>query len=153
MPKFMKKTRENHSPQRGGFTLIEIMVVLLILTMIVGLAVVQIGGQREKAKRQVAYTYVKTLEDAVEAYANDVGYPPTPEQGLRALIDRPDIENSGDWAGPYIKSTATSKDPWQNEYQYVRPGRDGRSFDVWSYGPDGIDGTDDDIGSWLSAPN
>jgi len=150
----MKISRKEQSPHRGGFTLLELLVVLFILMMIFGLAIGVFAGRRELANRRVAFNYVKTLENAIDAYANDVGYPPTTEQGIAALIDCPDIANPGDWGGPYIKNTATSKDPWQNEYQYVRPGRDGnRSFDVWSYGPDGIDGTDDDIGSWMGSLN
>ena len=149
----MKIPRKNLSPRRGGFTLLELLVVLFILMMIFGLAIGVVAGRRELANRRVAFNYVKTLELAIEAYANDVGHPPTTEQGIAALIECPEIANPGDWGGPYIKSNATSRDPWGNEYQYASPGRDGRSFDVWSYGPDGIGNTDDDIGSWLGSLN
>ena len=145
----MKKTRKKHSPQRGGFTLLELMLVFFILVTISGVGIVAITGQRDKARERTARIYVNTLNTAVKRYDGDVGRPPTNEQGLAALVQCPaDLHNPDDWAGPYIDSTAKSTDPGGNEYQYVSPGRDGRSFDIWSYGPDGIGETSDDIGSW-----
>jgi general secretion pathway protein G len=125
------------------------MLVLFILVTLAGMAVVVVRGQQAKAQRNAAFTYVKLLEGSVERYIGDVGRPPSNEQGLAALISCPaDLPNPGSWAGPYLRDTATSRDPWGNEYQYASPGRTGREFDVWSYGPDMIDGTEDDIGSW-----
>ena len=150
----MITNRRNRSPRRSGFTLIEVMVVLFILVTMAGLAVVAVQGRLDLANRRAAYTYIKSLETAVKGYELDMGRPPTTEQGLQALVTVPaDAPNPGSWAGPYIESTATSKDPWRNDYQYMSPGRDGRSFDIWSVGYDGIDGTDDDIGSWMSRPD
>ena len=153
--KSMKKPGRNQSPQRGGFTLIEVMMVLFIIVMIASVGVVAVTGQRDKARQRTAFAYVKTLETAINRYDGDMGRPPTTEQGLLALTQCPaDVHNPDDWAGPYIQNNATSRDPWGNEYQYASPGRgDGRSFDTWSFGPDGIDGTDDDIGSWKGSLN
>ena len=132
--------------------MLEVMLVLLILVTLVSLSIGVIRGQREKANRRAAFTYVKTLANAVKLYDSDVGRPPTTDQGLLALTAPPaDLPNPAAWAGPYIENTATSRDPWGNEYQYVSPGRTGRDFDIWSYGPDGIDGTEDDIGSWMGS--
>jgi general secretion pathway protein G len=153
--KSMKKTGKHQSPQRGGFTLIEVMMVLFIIVMIASVGVVAVTGQRDKARQRTAFAYVKTLETAIDRYDGDMGRPPTNEQGLLALVQCPaDVHNPDDWAGPYVKSTAISRDPWGSEYQYASPGRgDGRHFDIWSFGPDGIDGTDDDIGSWKGSLN
>ena len=98
-----------------------------------------------------AFAYVKLLANAVDQYAMQAGQPPTTEQGLWALVSKPPELPDGKWAGPYIESNATSRDPWGNDYLYISPGRDGRSFDIWSCGPDRIDGTEDDIGSWLGS--
>ena len=146
----MKDNRRNRQPQRGGFTLLEVMIVLLILVTMAGLGVFAFRGQLEQGRKRTAFTYVKELAGYVEMYELDMGRPPTTEQGLGALVRCPaDVLNPGKYApGGYIKSTAVSRDPWGNEYQYVCPGKDGTAFSIWSYGPDGMDGTDDDIGSW-----
>jgi len=150
----MKTNRRNRSLHRDGFTLIEVLVVLFILVSIAGLAVTAVLGRLNVANKRAAYTYIKSLETATKGYELDMGRPPTTEQGLAALITVPgDVHNPGSWAGPYIESTASSQDPWRNDYQYMSPGRDGRSFDIWSFGPDGVDGTDDDIGSWMPRPD
>ena len=97
-----------------------------------------------------AFNFVKTLERVIDLYTLDVGQPPTTEQGFQALIaPPPDLPNPNVWDGPYIRPEAWLLDPWGNEYRYASPGRDGRPFDIWSVGLDGIDGTDDDIGNWM----
>ena len=148
----MKKNIRKNRRNRGGFTLLEVTIVLFIIVAIMGLAVVNVLRVQANAQRKTAQTYVKALEEAVELYTASIGYPPTTDQGLAALVICPaDIDNPGAWAGPYLKSTATSRDPWGNEYQYISPGRNG-DFDIWSFGPDRIDGTDDDIGNWTTGP-
>ena len=149
----MKNHRKNQLLRRaGGFTLLEVMLVLFILVTLVSLSIGLVQGQRERANRRAAFTYVKTLENAVKFYDNDVGFPPTTEQGLMALTAVPaDLPNPAAWGGPYIEDNARSRDPWGNDYQYISPGRTGRPYDIWSYGPDGLDGTDDDIGSWMGS--
>ena len=146
----MQKNRKNPQPQHGGFTLVEVMIVLFILVMIMGLAIGIVRGQQAKAQRQAAFTYVKMLENAVDQYTTSIGRPPSNEQGLQALVQCPQDVPEGSWAGPYIKSTARSTDPWGNEYQYACPGRNGAEFEIWSYGPDMINGTADDIGTWMN---
>ena len=104
-------------------------------------------------KRNNAFAYIKTLDTAIQLYDIDIGQPPTNEQWLEALvIAPPNLPNSARWGGPYIEVFTSSIDPWGNEYQYRTPGYNGRKFDIWSYGPDGISGTDDDIGSWMNSP-
>lgn len=133
---------------RSGFTLIEVMIVLFILVMLGGMAVVAVRGQQALAQRRAAFATVQMLKSAVTRYSMDVGREPTTEQGLAALLNQGDVPD-GKWGGPYIDSVAKSTDPWDNEYQYICPGKNG-DFDIWSYGPDMMDGTEDDIGSWMN---
>ena len=148
--KTMQKNRQNQKRKHRGMTLVEIMIVLVILVSVLGLAIVAFQGQRSRANVQTTFAYIQTLAQAIERYETNVGRYPTTEQGLAALVAPPgDLINPASWAGPYITATASSRDPWGNEYQYISPGRDGRAFDLWSFGPDGIDGTEDDIGSWM----
>lgn len=145
----MRKNRQNQNQQHKGFTLVEVMVVLLILVTIAGLAVVAVQGRWELARKRAAVTYIKTLANTLESYALDInGYPTIEDGGLGALVNCPAGREDA-WGGPYLKDTATTIDPWGHEYQYACPGtRAGKPFEIWSFGPDGIDGTDDDIGSW-----
>jgi general secretion pathway protein G len=145
----MKNNRQHRSLHHSGFTLLEVMLVLFIIVSIAGLAVVAVRGQQASAQQRTAFAYVNTLKNAVDRYTLDIGRPPTSEQGLAALVSAPsDLANPGAWAGPYIEARATNRDPWGNNYQYACPGKDGREFDIWSFGRDMIDGTEDDIGSW-----
>lgn len=135
---------------RNAFTLIEIMVVLFILVAISAAAVGVYQGRLERSRRDTTLVYVRSLAQFLDAYQLDVGRFPTTEQGLNALIECPsDLPDPSKWAGPYIRENAQTLDPWQNPYQYVSPGTHSRDgYDVWSFGSDRIDGTDDDIGNW-----
>jgi general secretion pathway protein G len=133
-----------------GFTLIEVLVVLFILASLASVSVVAYQGRMAKVRVDQTTIYIKTLTSAIESYELAVGRFPTTEQGLNALLTPPsDLPNPAKWSGPYLKDNAPTEDPWGSPYQYVCPGtrtRDG--FDVWSRGPDGNDGTEDDIGNW-----
>ena len=145
----MIKNNKNQKPHRSGFTLVEVMIVLFILVMMMGISVVVFQGQRVLAQKRTALASVKMLDSAVERYNGDIGRSPSTEQGLAALVQCPSDVSEGKWGGPYIKDNATSLDPWGNPYQYICPGKHG-SFDIWSFGPDMMDGTDDDIGNWMN---
>jgi general secretion pathway protein G len=134
----------------GGFTLIEIMIVLFILLALVAAMVGAYQGRMNKANYQTTLLYVQTLATQLDMYQVDIGHFPTTEQGLNALLDAPsDLANPAKWAGPYLKDNAKTNDPWNNPYQYCCPGVRSRSgYDVWSLGPDQTDGTEDDIGNW-----
>lgn len=138
--------------RRRGFTLTEVLVVLFILLAIMSVMVGVFRGTQKNAQIDQTKLYIRTLVNAVELYELHIGRPPTTEQGLDALLNPPaDLANPSKWGGPYLKDNAKTLDPWDSPYQYVSPGtktRDG--FDIWSFGPDGIDGTDDDIGNWTS---
>jgi general secretion pathway protein G len=146
----MMKNIKNQKPQRGGFTLVEVMIVLFILVMIGGFAVVAIQGQRATAQKRTALAYTKMLSTQVKSFDGIASRLPTTAEGLTALVVRPADLSEANWGGPYLESFAVSRDPWGNEYQYISPGKDGRPYDIWSFGPDGMDGTDDDIGHWMS---
>jgi len=127
-----------------GFTLVELLLVLMILALIGGLVLPGIIGKAEGAKVKVAASQVSRLSMAVESYYLDTGSIP---QSLQSLVD----DNGGDkgWNGPYVKA-ASLKDPWGREYEYRSPGEHG-DFDISSMGADGSpggDGKNADINSW-----
>ncbi|MBT8063921.1 MAG: type II secretion system major pseudopilin GspG [Xanthomonadales bacterium] len=127
----------------GGFTLVELLLVLVILALIGGLVLPGIIGKAEGAKVKAAASQINRLAMAVESYYLDTG--DTPEN-LEQLVE----DNSADgWNGPYVKPSSL-KDPWGREYVYVYPGEHG-DFDLYSLGADGQPGGEDknaDINSW-----
>jgi general secretion pathway protein G len=136
---------------RSGFTLLEILVVLGIIGLLVGLAVSNISGIFGSQKENVAKMFVQSsLKTALFSYQTDVGDYPSTAEGLQALLTAPPGK-ADRWRRPYIDSP-TGKvplDPWGHEYRYAFPGVHNKaSYDLWSMGPDGQDGTADDIGNW-----
>lgn len=133
--------------QQRGFTLLEIMVVIVILGILASLVVPNLMGNKEQADHQKAVSDIVALENALDMYKLDNSRYPTTDQGMNALVTKPDSDpaprNYKD--GGYIKRLPT--DPWQNEYQLLSPGEHGK-LDVFSMGPDGEAGTEDDIGNW-----
>lgn len=130
-----------------GFSLIEIMVVLLIIGMMAAMVAPQILGQGEEAKMKKAAVDIQQLESALEMYRLRNSLFPTTEQGLDALVNEPSIDPipKNYPAGGFIKRLP--QDPWGNEYALISPGELG-VIDIYSNGPDGESGTDDDIGTW-----
>ncbi len=133
--------------QQRGFTLLEIMVVIVILGILASLVVPNLMGNKEQADHQKAVSDIVALENALDMYKLDNTRYPTTDQGMQALVNKPDSDpvprNYKD--GGYIKRLPA--DPWQNEYQLLSPGEHGK-LDVFSMGPDGEAGTEDDIGNW-----
>lgn len=129
--------------RRGGFTLIEVLLVLAILVIIASLAVMAYGPARRKAKKDAAISQIGLLDTAIETYNQCLSqYPPTLDALRAAPTDLPDPSK---WDGPYL-GKEIPLDPWGQEYRYVTPGNlNPDSFDLWSVGPDGVDNTDDDI--------
>jgi len=108
--------------------------------------------ERPTSSRGMAFVPLRSLATAVERYHGDVGHYPTTEQGLAALFSRPaDLPDPTRWQRAYVTGSQerTTTDPWGSPFRYASPGRDGRSFDIWSVGPDGVDGTADDVGHWM----
>jgi len=135
-----------------GFTLIELMVVMVILGILAGLIVPRIMDRPEEARRTKAQVQIQSIEQALKLYKLDNGQYPTTEQGLQALVEPPSV---GDLArkwrtGGYLEKGKVPKDPWENEFVYISPGLHG-DFDLSSYGPDaqaGGEGMDADINNW-----
>ena len=135
---------------RDGFTLIEIMVVVIILGILAATIIPQFIGTTHDAKVGAAKSHVAELESAVERFYVHMDRYPTSEEGLKVLVDPPTGDDAKNWRGPYIKQLRN--DPWGNAYQYRYPGtHHPTSFDIWSRGEGGQDGGEGnmaDIGNW-----
>ena len=136
--------------RRSGFTLIEVMLVLVILVILAGLAVTAIGPMRRRAQINAAKTQVGLVATALDNFDLLTGNYPATDQGLEALINPPtNLPNADPMDWPMLKKPV-GVDPWDNPYQYESPGKNNpSSYDIWSFGPDKIDGTADDIGNWI----
>ncbi len=137
---------------KRGFTLIEIMVVIVILALLAALVGPKILGRTDDAKIQTTKTQIRSLESALKLYKLDNGVYPTTEQGLNALVAKPTVgvapKNYKE--GGYLESKQVPKDGWGNDYIYVSPGENG-DYDLYSYGADGVkggEGKNADINSW-----
>jgi len=135
-----------------GFTLIELMVVIVILGILAGLIIPRIMGRPEEARRMKARVQMESMETSLRLYKLDNGVYPSTEQGLQALIEAPTVgELPRAWRkGGYLEKGKVPKDPWGNEYVYLSPGLHG-DLDLVSYGADGQPGGEDqnqDVNSW-----
>lgn len=130
-----------------GFTLLEVMVVIVILGILASMVVPNLMGSQERANMQKAVSDINALETSLSMYKMDNYKYPSTEQGLEALVTETDIEPMPRRfpEGGYVKRLPN--DPWGSEYQLLNPGENG-AMDVFSMGPDGEPGTDDDIGNW-----
>lgn len=141
---------------RRGFTLIEMLVVLAILVLLMSMVGPRILGSRKKADINTTKAQIGSFQASLDSYNLDMRNYPETESGLEALLESPDTEEdegSAKWGGPYINKSKIPKDPWGHDYQYEFPPTRGKSKEtpnIWSLGPDGEDGTDDDIVSWVS---
>jgi general secretion pathway protein G len=130
-----------------GFTLLEIMLVVVIMGILMTVAVVKLGGKTKQAQIAAARADVKAFSQALALFEMDCGSYPGGEQGLQALVAQP--PNCTNWKGPYIESGKIKDDPWASKYIYKCPGEKlPHSYDLYSPGPDKVEGTDDDIGNW-----
>ena len=138
-------SRRQSFPRRArrGFTLVELLLVLVILATLAALVLPKFTGRTEQARLTAAQTQISTFGTALDAYEVDTGSYPNSQQGLNALINAPgDISG---WRGPYLKSDIPM-DPWGHPYAYTYPGSVNASgYDIRSAGPDGQMGTSDDI--------
>jgi general secretion pathway protein G len=138
--------------QSRGFTLIELMVVIVILGILATLIVPRIMDRPEEAKQVKAKLTIGVLESSLRLYKLDMGAYPTTEQGLASLVTSPGTGDAGgNWReGGYIEKGKVPKDPWGNDFIYLSPGVHGE-YDIMSYGSDGVpggEGKDKDINSW-----
>lgn len=145
-------SRKFRNRRPGGFTLIEVLLVLVILGMLATVAIVALSGTREGARIDVANRQVEQISNALDTYNLHIGhYPSEEEGGVNALLTKPTFDDekiAEKWRGPYIKEEP--RDPWNHPFKYERKdssdsSSNGKPFRVWSMGPDGQDGTADDI--------
>jgi general secretion pathway protein G len=136
---------------RGGFTLIEILVVIAVIAVLAALVAPNVFRHVGSAKDAAARTQIEMLGAALDAYRLDNGRYPTTAQGLDALWELPDIDPPANWRGPYLRKRVPP-DPWGNPYLYLSPGEvNPRAYDLASLGGDGQpggEGEDADIGNW-----
>lgn len=135
-------------PGRRGFTLIELMIVIVIIAALAAFVVPRLTGRSEEALISACRADIKgNLSMALRLYEVDNGKYPTSQQGLQALIEKsgtPPVPRN--WKGPYIESQPL--DPWGAPYHYAYPGsHPPKDYDIWSLGPDGIE-SGDDVGNW-----
>ena len=136
-----------------GFTLVEVLIVLLIIGIMAVLVVPRLTGRTESARRTAAQVDIQAnIALALDLYELDNGAYPTTEQGLQALLTEPaSAPVPPDWKGPYLKKREQPKDPWKNPYVYAYPGQHNPGgYDLYSRGPDGAEGGGDDITNWTS---
>lgn len=142
-------SRASRTAQPRGFTLLEMLVVLVIIGLIASLVGPQLFGRVDSSKVQVADTQARMLRGAVETYYLEVGRLPTAQEGLSVLTQPPaDDRARARWRGPYLNE-ALPVDPWGNPYVYSVPGRDAMPFALYSLGADGQpggEGNDADVG-------
>jgi len=136
-----------------GFSMIELMAVVIIIGMLSGLVGMAVMGRLEKAKLKTTQVQINQLSTALDQFKMDNGFYPSTEQGLESLIDEPTVGRSPKnyQDGGYLSRRALPKDPWSMQYNYRQPGIQNQgSFDLWSNGPDEQEGTEDDINNWVS---
>jgi general secretion pathway protein G len=148
----MERCIKRYRDSERGFTLIELMVVIVILGILAGFIVPRIMGRPEEARRLKAKMQIQAIETALKLYKLDNGFYPTTEQGLQALVEPPSVgQLPKNWRqGGYLEKGKVPKDPWGNDYVYVCPGVHG-DFDLSSYGADGQpggEGENADINNW-----
>jgi general secretion pathway protein G len=134
----------------AGFTLLELLVVVVIIGLLAGFVAPRYFDQVGKSKTKVAKAQIDSLEKALDQYRLDLGHYPNTELGLTALVIKPSTEAETKWQGPYLKK-ALPNDPWERPYLYRSPGENAREYDLLSLGADGqLGGTGEniDVTSW-----
>jgi general secretion pathway protein G len=143
----MIRQRKKSFAATAGFTLLELLVVMVIIGLLAGFVAPKFFAQIGKSETKTARAQIDSLEKALDQYRLDLGRYPTNEQGLAALTERPAGETK--WAGPYLKKQVPP-DPWTRPYVYKFPGEHGE-YDLFSYGKDGQPGGSgeaEDIVNW-----
>jgi general secretion pathway protein G len=125
---------------RAGFTLIEIMVVIIIISILATMVLPKLSGKTEQARTARAKSDIAAIEVALDLYELDIGAYP---EDLQKLL----TDTSEGWSGPYLKKKV-AKDPWGHEYQYSASSEHGQDYDLFSPGRNGVEGDEDDIANW-----
>ena len=142
--------RDNKRRQgEAGFTLVELLVVMVILVLLASLVAPRVIGYLGSSRTKTAKVQIESLSTSLELYKLDTGRYPDQREGLTALVARP--SSAQNWNGPYLKKDKVPPDPWGRPYRYRFPGERG-AFDIFSLGADdreGGEGEDQDVASWL----
>ena len=144
------QTRRLRPARRGGFTIIELLIVIGIILAIGGLVLVNVVGASEKADKSLSLAQIQAFNRALEQFKVEMKRYPSEEEGLVVLWNREELEDDDDsskWGGPYLKE-GNPNDVWGSEWIYRNPSEvEGVAYDIVSIGPDKEEGTDDDISS------
>ncbi len=137
---------KRHKNDMRGFTLIELMVVIVILGILAGLVLPRFMGRTEEAKKTKAKLQIENLESALKLYKLDNGAYPTTDQGLEALVVKPSTGTvPRNWReGGYLEKAKVPEDPWGRPYVYISPGTKNKDFDLKSLGADGEEGGEEE---------
>lgn len=137
----LSNTASRTAGAQSGFTLIEVMVVVVILGILAAMVVPSVIGKGDQARAKTTETTLSTVGGALDMYRLDNAKYPTTQEGLDALVNKP--ASATNWAqGGYIKG-GMPKDGWGNDLQYIAPGSNGRAYDLYSFGADGKEGGSD----------
>jgi general secretion pathway protein G len=129
---------------RRAFTLVEMLLVITIIGILAALVIPKMMGRSEQARQAAARADISSIKTALDAFEVDNGFYP---KNANDLLQQPN--NAKNWHGPYLDKFP--QDPWGNNYEYTYPGKHNlNGYDLWSDGPDGKSGTDDDIGNWTT---
>ncbi|MFT5239863.1 MAG: general secretion pathway protein G [Candidatus Promineifilaceae bacterium] len=136
----------NTTVSRSGFTLIELMVVVVIIAALAGMVLPRVLPASTEAKANIAKGDMAGISVALKMFKLHNDRFPSTSEGLGALIEAP--SSARNWKGPYLEKVEKPKDPWREEYLYRYPGTHNTyGFDIWSLGPDGVEGSDD-VQNW-----
>lgn len=147
----MKCKSSKSALRRRAFTLLEVLMVVVIIGILAALVVPNLFGTLEGARIDTTRSTVESgFAGALDLYKMHMGHYPTTDEGLAALLEKPDDDELAEkWRGPYLKEGTKLEDAWGNEFIYESPGQyNENSYDLSSPGPNGQEGDDDDIGNW-----
>jgi general secretion pathway protein G len=149
MKNIESKTARINFSRRGGFTLVELLLVLTILGILAAIVIPNLAKRPQQAKEVAAKADIANFTTALDMFEVDNGYYPKGAEGLQSLMIKP-REAKDTWRGPYLKKNKIPLDPWQRPYVYENPGRyNPASYDIYSRGQDG-DGGKNAIGNWIT---
>ncbi len=135
-----------------GFTLIELMLVVVIIGIIAAIAVPRVAGRSEKAKLAAAKSSIAAISASLDTFELAVGRFPTSEEGLTALVTKPvSLTTEDQWDGPYMREVPL--DPWNRQFVYRSPGEKSVDYDLIAPGRDGQEGTEDDVANFRKDRN
>ena len=150
-PVWKRWQRRKAAQRRGeaGFTLVELLVVMVIMVLLASLVAPRVIGYLGSSRTKAAKIQIENLTTSLELFKLDTGRYPNDREGLTALVESP--PGMRNWSGPYLKRNQVPLDPWGQSYHYRQPGRGG-PFDIYTLGADnreGGQGEDQDVASWL----